>query len=314
VCAEDPVTGFLPSTGTILDFREPALPGVRVDKGVRPLCRVTTHYDSLLAKVIATGADREAALERLDHALDELRLLGLPTNAGYLRRLLAVPAVRAGELDTGLIERGEASPQPSEEERREALVAAAAIETLALREGAAGDPWDALVGFRLEGPAPLAWELQPLGAEEPVVVTVDGARAALDGRVSAVHAIAVDPATAAVTQDGRTRHWRHAVDGAERWVAAGPDAFAFRLVEPVVEDAAAAAEGSLEAPMPGTVLEVRVTAGDAVAEGEVLVVMESMKMEMTLIAPADATVAEVHVAQGDGVRQGQPLVELEVAA
>ena len=97
-------------------------------------------------------------------------------------------------------------------------------------------------------------------------------------------------------------------------VAAGAEAFAFRVLAPVVEGADAAGEGSLEAPMPGTVLAVKVAGGDEVREGDVLVVMESMKMEMSLTAPADATVRDVHVSVGEGVDQGQALVELEAAA
>jgi acetyl/propionyl-CoA carboxylase alpha subunit len=99
--------------------------------------------------------------------------------------------------------------------------------------------------------------------------------------------------------------------GADRWVAAGADSFSFRLAELVVEGTSAGADDALEAPMPGSVLSVRVAAGDEVGEGDVLVVVESMKMELTLTAPHDATVREVRVAEGDQVKQGQSLVELE---
>jgi acetyl-CoA/propionyl-CoA carboxylase biotin carboxyl carrier protein len=317
VCAEDPAAGFLPATGTILAYHQPSGTGVRVDGGVRRGSEVTSHYDSLLAKVIATGTDRDEALERLGHALDELRLLGLPTNAGYLRRLLAVPAVAAGELDTGLIERGEAASLPADGERRDALVAAAAGESLALRAAAGADPWDSLVGFRLEGPAPLRWELIPDGETEPIEVTIEGAPSAgraIVGDVStAIEAHALADGLVSVTENGRTRAWTNAAAGARRWLAAGPDAFGLTLSEPVVQDASATADGSLSAPMPGTVLEVRVGAGDTVQEGQVLIVMESMKMELTLTAPASATVQEVLVTPNDGVKQGQPLIELEVA-
>ena len=105
--------------------------------------------------------------------------------------------------------------------------------------------------------------------------------------------------------------WEIAASGGETWLAAGPEAFAFRVVEPVVEGNATAAQGTLEAPMPGTVLELRVAPGEAVVEGQVLVVIESMKMEMSLTAPVETTVVDVLVAAGDGVKQGQSLVELE---
>jgi acetyl-CoA/propionyl-CoA carboxylase biotin carboxyl carrier protein len=119
---------------------------------------------------------------------------------------------------------------------------------------------------------------------------------------------------ARVELDGRSRLWDHAVLGAERWVAAGPDAFAHRVVELVVEGASAETDGALEAPMPGSVLSVRVTAGDLVQEGDVLVVVESMKMELTLTAPHDATVHEVRVSAGDQVTQGQSLVALDAVS
>jgi acetyl-CoA/propionyl-CoA carboxylase biotin carboxyl carrier protein len=318
VCAEDPGNGFLPVAGKLVLYHEPGGAGVRVDSGVGQGSTITPHYDSLLAKIIATGADREEALDRLDHALAEVRLLGVPTNAGYLRRLLAVGAVRAGELDTGLIERGEAAALPDAHELREALVAAAAAETLALGAAANGDPWDSLVGFRLDGAAPLDWELVPAGTEQAVVVRIEGpparARALVTERSVEVEAHPLDAATTSITQDGRTRAWTLAADGADRWLAAGPDAFCFRLAEPVVEGASASADGSLAAPMPGTVLEVRVPVGTEVQEGQVLIVIESMKMELTLTAPADATVQKVHVTAGDGVKQGQVLVELGSAA
>ena len=105
VYAEDPARGFLPTGGTVLALREPAAPHVRVDSGLSPGAAVTSAYDPMLAKVIAWGADRASALRRLDAALADTVILGVPTNVGYLRTLLADPDVQAGRLDTGLAER-----------------------------------------------------------------------------------------------------------------------------------------------------------------------------------------------------------------
>jgi acetyl-CoA/propionyl-CoA carboxylase biotin carboxyl carrier protein len=313
VCAEDPAAEFLPAVGELVGYREPSGDGIRVDSGVELGTQVTPFYDSLLLKVIAHGADREAAIARLDHALGELRLLGLPTNGGFLRRLVGLDAVRSGAMDTGLIDRGEADALPPAEEACEALVAFAAAQSRELRAGEGDDPWQTLVGFRLSGPAPLSLEVAPRGGETLAVavigepgaerVTITDARGA-DGAGNDAETFTAGPAWA----------WEIAPSDGETWVAAGPDAFAFRLVEPVVEGNAAGAQGTLEAPMPGTVLELRVSPGEAVTEGQVLVVIESMKMELSLTAPVETTIADVLVGVGDGVRQGQSLVELEPVA
>ncbi len=308
VCAEDPAVDFLPATGELVGYREPRGPGIRVDSGVERGTRVTPFYDSLLLKVIAHGADRAAAIERLDLGLGELRLLGLPTNGGFLRRLIGLDAVRAGDIDTGLIDRGEAAALPPEGEAREALVAFAAAQSRELRSTSGDDPWHSLVGFRLSGPAPLQLEVAPRGGD-PLPVAVAGEPGAETVTIGATRDEEGEAFTA-----GPDWVWEIAASDGETWVAAGPEAFAFRLARPVVEGAAAGAQGSLEAPMPGTVLELRVTPGESVDEGQVLVVIESMKMEMSLTAPAEATVADVLVAVGEGVSQGQSLVELEPVA
>jgi acetyl-CoA/propionyl-CoA carboxylase biotin carboxyl carrier protein len=314
VCAEDPAVEFLPAVGELASYREPSGAGIRVDSGVERGTQVTPFYDSLLLKVIAHGADREAAIGRLDHALGELRLLGLPTNAGFLQRLINLDAVRAGEMDTGLIDRGEAETLPPASEARAALVAFAAAQSRALRAGDGDDPWQTLVGFRLSGPAPLNLEVAPRGGE-PIAVSVAGAPGA--ETVTIGSGAGADEATAGTADTftaGPAWAWEIASSDGEAWLAAGPEAFAFRLVEPVVEGTTTAAQGTLEAPMPGTVLELRVAPGESVAEGQVLVVIESMKMELSLTAPVETTIADVLVVAGEGVRQGQSLVELEPVA
>ncbi len=310
VCAEDPIAGFLPATGVVGAYHEPA--GVRTDSGITRGSVVSANYDSLLAKVIAHAPDRESAMTRLSHGLDELRILGVTTNVGFLRRLVDEPAVRAGDMDTGAIGRGLAPVDAPGEEREAAGVAAALVEVLGLGRG--DDPWDTLVGWRADGPAPVEVPLLAPGEHEPIPIAVTGPVADCVVRVGSrevrARAVRLDPERIAVTVEGRRRVWTHADVGGKRWVAAGADAFAFTVVEPAVEAGAKSAEGALEAPMPGTVLSVRVAEGAEVAEGEVLVVIESMKMELALTAPLAATVAAVHVQAGESVRQGQAVVEL----
>jgi acetyl-CoA/propionyl-CoA carboxylase biotin carboxyl carrier protein len=304
IYAEDPATGFLPSSGEVVAYREPAC--VRVDSGIERGTVVGTDYDPMLAKVVAVGDDRDEALARLRRALGTLVVAGPTTNAAYLRALLARPEVKAGEMDTGLIERlGDevAPPAPGPELAALALVAM-------LGEPEDDDVWSSRTAWRLQGPA---WIRRTLESDDaPVDVAI---REAGDGP----WAWAVDDATGTLGVDGpKTRHigkfsahqpevFR---DGDAVWVVdgdVGPVRFA-----PAAGDADAGGHGdaSLEAPMPGTVVQLRVEPGATVSAGETLVVLESMKMEIAITAPRDGTVAEVLVAAGDQVDRGATLIEL----
>lgn len=299
VCAEDAANGFLPSTGRIVVYREP--PGVRVDSGVEEGAEVSAHYDSMLAKVVAHGPDREAALARLTRALGELRLIGPVTNAAYLRALLERPEVRAGELDTGLVERlgAEVAPPPPAPE----LPALAAI--VLAGEPESDDPWEARDGWRPTGTTSLTISLE---GEIDAEAHPDGEGVWLIGE-----GVRVRRVDGALHLD---------VDGVERAVETYRDGDAVWLVDagvptrwaPPRDDARShAAAGSLDAPMPGVVLDVRTEQGASVGEGDVLIVLESMKMELSVTSPADGVVGEIHVRAGDHVTQGQSLVEVEAA-
>ncbi len=260
---------------------------MRTDSGVEQGSEVSAYYDSMLAKLIAHGPDRETALATLRTALAELRLLGPTTNAAYLRALLDHPDVRAGDLDTGLVERlgDQVAPAPAAPE----LAAVAAVALAG--PPPSDDPWDARDGWRLGRPADLVMQLVgPAGPAE--------GRARPDGRGGWVD---VTGRTVDVLPEGTTAVWLVDDGVPTRWE----------------QHASSAAEhvsaGSLEAPMPGVILDVRTQAGATVEEGDVLVVMESMKMELSVVSPADGTVGGVHVDAGDQVSQGQPLVEVEAA-
>jgi acetyl-CoA/propionyl-CoA carboxylase biotin carboxyl carrier protein len=308
----------LPATGPVLAYEEPRLRGVRVDSGVRAGSRVGSDYDSLVAKVIAHGPDRTTALDRLATALRRFSLLGVMTNTGFLASLVDAEPVRGGDLDTGLIERVGAAFEPAPSAMRAAASVVSVVKALRIAGAAtSGDPWDTLVGWRLEGPAPIVLRLIPAGAKEPLSVAVtligaDAVRVRLGDVETQMNARRLGLGRVAIELDGRRSVWRHAAHGDRHWVSAGAQSFAFTLLQPAIEGSDAAAEGALEAPMPGLVRAVRAQEGAAVAEGEVLVVIESMKMELSVTAPSAATVSAIHVSEGQSVRQGQTVVDLDV--
>ncbi|MFJ6656004.1 biotin carboxylase N-terminal domain-containing protein [Streptomyces sp. NPDC091377] len=295
ICAEDPARGFLPSGGTVLRLREPEGDGVRTDSGLSEGTEVGSLYDPMLSKVIAYGPDRASALRRLRAALAATVTLGVPTNAGFLRRLLAHPAVVAGELDTGLVER-EADALVPTGVPEEVYEAAAAVRLDALRPAGDGagwtDPFSVPSGWRLGGTArPVVFPLRVGG--EPVEYTPRGAHTVTDDRVS-------------VTLDGV----RHTFDRAGEWLGRDGDAWHVRDHDPVAASLTGAARSgadSLTAPMPGTVTVVKVAVGDRVGAGQSLLVVEAMKMEHVISAPHAGTVTELDVTAGATVAMDQVL-------
>jgi acetyl-CoA/propionyl-CoA carboxylase biotin carboxyl carrier protein len=268
--AED--SQFFPSAGPVLLARYPR--DVRVDAAVETGSVVGTDYDSMIAKVIAHGPDRATALARLDRALADTAILGLTTNVGFLRTLIARDDVRAGEMDTGLIGRMDPITPPLSDEQ-----VARAYAAHALGEPASDDPFDRRDGWRLGGlRAPSYWKLAINGGE-PLDLVVENLKGS-------------DP-------------FRFAGG----WV--GFEGWAWEVTEPTVEEAHhAQGDGELRAPMPGSVLLVPVSVGDSVEAGQTVVVLESMKMELALTAPADGTVTELTVAVGDKVARDQSVARV----
>ncbi|WP_333773825.1 acetyl/propionyl/methylcrotonyl-CoA carboxylase subunit alpha [Streptomyces sp. IBSBF 3136] len=292
ICAEDPARGFLPSGGTVLLLDEPQGDGVRTDSGLSEGTEVGSLYDPMLSKVIAYGPDRATALRRLRSALAGTVTLGVQTNAGFLRRLLAHPAVVAGELDTGLVERVVDELVPTEVPE-EVYEAAAAVRQEALAPRGAGwtDPFSVPSGWRLGGtPKAAAFDLR---VAEPVRYTPRGTHSVTGDRVS-------------VTLDGVRHSFRRAGD----WLGRDGDSWQVRDHDPVAASltgAAHAGADSLTAPMPGTVTVVKVAVGDEVAAGQSLLVVEAMKMEHVISAPHAGTVAELDVTPGSTVAMDQVL-------
>jgi len=312
VYAEDPARGFLPTGGRVLAVAEPAGEHVRVDSALRAGVEVGSSYDPMLAKVIAWGPDRESALRRLDAALGGTAVLGVGTNVAFLRALLSDVDVRAGRLDTGLVER-KLDGLVSGEVPDVVFAAAALDEVIDVRPtGDVVDPWDLANGWRLGGPAAIPFRLAC--GDRQVTVRVTGTPEAASVLVGDTGTEPVrvaarrDGSRLEVTYGGRATTFLRAQDGDTLWLAAGGSTWAVDEHSLLESTAAGAASGGpVVSPMPGTVLVVKAAAGDVVTAGAPLVVVEAMKMEHTVTAPVDGVVTELHVRAGQQVALNQPL-------
>ncbi|WP_421681414.1 acetyl/propionyl/methylcrotonyl-CoA carboxylase subunit alpha [Stenotrophomonas bentonitica] len=320
--AEDADRGFLPSTGTLRHLRLPANTAhVRVDAGVEQGDAITPFYDPMIAKLIVWDVDRDAALRRMQQALAECEVVGVTTNAAFLRRLVMTDSFTQAKLDTALIEREQAALTPNDNDSDPALWALAAIAGVATSEAASRDardphsPWQAQDGWRLGAPAPRALTLEHRGAQRGV--TVQGASAGeqwtvhMDG--NALQGSGRLAGDALRVQIGEQLHRATVIrDGNELYLFGSEGVQRFTLHDPVSEaDQSVADAGSLVAPMPGRIVATLVAPGMAVKRGAPLLVLEAMKMEHTLQAPADGTVQGYRVKAGDQVGDGAVLVDFE---
>jgi acetyl/propionyl-CoA carboxylase alpha subunit len=272
IYAEDPYAGFLPQAGTATLVRWPE-GDVRVDHALESGQVVSTSYDPMLGKVIVHGVDREHARRRLVAALDDTAILGLTTNTGFLRELAAsVEFSEPGGIDTAWLDRNPLEA-PDRGPAREL-----AAHVWKRGNQVPGGPF-AADGFRIGGPP------------APAVVDFE------DGSVTLGDV--PDRLPVAIADEHRVELAHHG----QRYVFERPD--------PAADHAAEAGDGTVVAPMPGTVLDVRVSEGDRVAAGDVLGVVEAMKMELALKAPYDGRVTAVSATIGRQVALGAPLFSVE---
>ena len=305
VYAEDPYNGFLPQAGVASTVVWPET--ARVDAALESGQEIGTAYDPLVGKIIVHGTTRGAARQALLQALDDTAILGLTTNVGFLRQIAASDAFRDAAIDTAWLDRHleEFAPETPDE------IAVIGSWWLADRQTAAdpAHPFGVADGWRLAGPAaPILIELDDL------VATVDRAAGtvAISDHTWRVRPIAGPGAARRLEIDGVIHEAyveidRHTVTVGYRGqphVLTRPDAFG-----PAA--AATTSDGSVTAPMPGTVLDVRVEAGQSVSAGDTLGVMEAMKMELALKAPYDGAVAVVDAAAGQQVSLGDTLFVVE---
>jgi acyl-CoA carboxylase subunit alpha len=308
--AEDVPAGFLPATGTLHRFRIPELPGVRVDPGVADGSVVGTHYDPMLAKVIAHGSTRAEAARTLARALQRAEIHGVTTNRDLLVEILREPEFLAGRTDTGYLTRHELCARPSGGPIR---AAAAALAAQAANRASARVLGGLPSGWRNVGGIPQ--HIAYTAGEETLEVTYTFRRSvpevAVNGEPLPVRLLHATPESVELEVDGvRRAYGVHRVDG---WsYVDGPDGSAALAEVPRFADPNAVAHaGSLLAPMPGGVVRVLASRGDAVSAGQALVVLEAMKMEHTVTAPVDGVVTEVAVGPGDQVDTGQVLAVVE---
>jgi 3-methylcrotonyl-CoA carboxylase alpha subunit len=311
--AEDPARGFLPQTGRLAHLRFPqATDGVRIDTGVEAGATITPHYDPMIAKLIAWGEDRPAALARLGAALAAVEIAGLQTNVAFLERVVRSTAFASADLDTGLIERSRAELFPPAQAAPHELLAAAAMAELleeadAARARAAGSgdpysPWDSVDGWRLNQGSHHRFVFAEQGCRHEVTLQFrPGAYGlTIDGRDYALSAERTAPGSLRLQLDGRVFEAR-AVHVAQDWhVSAGGVRAVLRLEDGLPADEDESAPGSL-----------LVEAGARVEKGAPLLILEAMKMEHTISAPADGVVKAIHFAAGEQVPEGAELLTLE---
>jgi acetyl-CoA/propionyl-CoA carboxylase biotin carboxyl carrier protein len=317
VYAENPGTGFLPSAGTVLALEHPTGSGVRVDSSLAVGLEIGSHYDPMLAKIISHGVDRDEALDRLGAALSRTTVLGLETNLEFLARLVADADVRAGSLDTGLIERWLDRSRfraPGDDEFAVAALWLHAERWLA----ASASPWSRPNGWRIGAPVPVGYSLESGGVTARVLVT--GAphdAVVVVGAGGARRARCTDTTGRRIELDGVTRPWRLAgsvdADSGTVWISEGSFSARVRSIgrrERVAAQLAGVtrepgvASPDVRVPMPGTVVALGVSNGDVVEAGQLLLTVEAMKMEHRLLAGVAGT-AQLTVSPGDVVALDQ---------
>lgn len=288
ICAEDPADGFRPGAGLILEFGllQPVDGDtIRWDAGFETGDRVPSNYDSMIAKLIVSAPERDAAVDLLVDTLAHTQLSGVPANTGFLRRCAQSDAFRDGTHHVNWIsDQGDALTHlPSEHQHASVL----AVCDVRLDDEGARMPWDIRDGFRSNA-MPVRKVAVSVGSDAD---WFDPADHDVDADTPLPFVTDLSPRRFAVTTGGDTV-----------------------LVEVPDYDAdveAVLGGDSVSAPMPGKLLSLHVKAGDTVAKGDPVAVMEAMKMEHTLPAPRDGVVASVEAAPGDQVSEGDILVHLE---
>ncbi len=308
VYAEDPDNGFLPQAGLARTVHWPT--GARVDQALESGQRIGTWYDPMLAKIIAHGATREAARLALVDALDQTAIIGLPTNVGFLRRLADSAAFAGSEIDTSWLDRNPNPVPPGEPDLARCAAAWAVASTLLDTDDG---PFGRADGWRSGAPnAPTRVLLEHRSAERELLVDLPAGTVRADGgddhHQRAVRSIGgLNGDQLLLEIDGHRERFTIEIAEDTIDVSLRGQFVSFHRPDGRTHLTATASDGQITAPMPGTVSVVNTTVGDRVSVGDVLGVLEAMKMEHALAAPLDGIVTRVAVDTGAQVVVGQPL-------
>ncbi len=320
IYAEDPDNDFLPTSGRIVEWHLPPMPGLRVDTGVVSGDEVSIHYDPMLAKIITHAPSRDEAICKMLGALRALSIQGVVTNRAFLMRVLAHPAFASGDTDTHFIatHKSDLTGQaPAEGALAAAAMATTLVDHLERKERRTVLP-GLRTGFRNNRFAD-EWIEYECGGETHRVEYRDLGGERLRFEVDGAEHVALRPhleesGVSFEDERGLRRRFRVARDGARRFVTWASESFALRELPRFPDREAGAAAGGCIAPMPGKVIKVLVAEGDEVTAGQTLVVLEAMKMEHPVKAAEAGIVASVSVAEGTQVDADATLVVVEPAS
>jgi 3-methylcrotonyl-CoA carboxylase alpha subunit len=321
ICAENPDNNFLPATGRLEVARWPqhvsfARGQVRLDTGFGEGDAVSPFYDSMIAKLIVHGDTREEALARMDEALARTHIVGVATNVQFLRHVVRSRSFAQADLDTALIQREAAvlfDQRPVS--LREAASAAIAQALIEERASEGRDPFSRRDGWRSHGIAtrPFAFEFHGEAARAELSYLHDGALTLTVGNVSGALAFASSANSIEIQFAGQRLRASVYTQGESDHVFSERGATQILAIDLLGHAGEGEVEGGrLTAPMPGKVVSFGVKAGDKVSKGQLLAVMEAMKMEHTIVAPAEGVVAELLYAPGDQVAEGAELLRIAV--
>jgi len=330
ICAEDPERGFMPATGMITRYAEPRGGAIRVDSGVQTGSKIGVYYDSMVAKTICWGKDREAARIGLVEALNGYHIEGVETNIDFINRVLSHPAFAEGRLTTDFIERHfedhRTAFPPDDRNLKLAVLAAAliyhvrrmvvreSVRPMVSRIGAGKNGADAQRYFVRSEDDVFEVKLEKASKRQLWIIHVDGDEFSVETPEFEFYRRRLK-----LTIDGRSHRFRLRVEQYAFWMAFCGITRLFEIYSPKEwelmkhmprRDERPPAD-ELPCPMPGLVVDVPVKKGDRVFRGQNLVVLESMKMESGVASPVDGVIADVLVKQGQTVETGDVLVRFK---